>query len=144
MTQRFVKRDLWAALKIVWGFVFKAAVSNAPLFRELFFDAALSDHILSRYMERFREDSRVGLELAALAPALPSFTSRRPLGRLGGGVAIWIPVPTEEQEQEKGQGQEQEKGQEQDQGQLRRLVLGAELDYGTPAAGTKKARVLYS
>mmetsp|Transcript_1836 Transcript_1836/g.3775 ORF Transcript_1836/g.3775 Transcript_1836/m.3775 type:complete len:137 (-) Transcript_1836:129-539(-) len=136
MTQRFVKRDLWAALKIVWGFVFKAAVSNAPLFRELFFDAALSDHILSRYMERFREDSRVGLDLAALAPALPSLTSRRPLGRPGGGVATWIPVPAEGQEQEQGQGQ--------DQGQLRRLVLGAELDYGTPAAGTKKARVLYS
>ena len=38
MTQRFIKSKLLSSLKIVWGFVFKAATNNLPTCRELFFD----------------------------------------------------------------------------------------------------------
>lgn len=38
MTQRFIKSKFLASMKIVWGFVFKAATNDLPLCRELFFD----------------------------------------------------------------------------------------------------------
>ena len=38
MTQRFIQNDFVASMKIVWGFVFKAATNDLPICRELFFD----------------------------------------------------------------------------------------------------------
>lgn len=43
MTIRFCLRNVFQALKIVWGFVFKAATTNADLSRELFFDDELDN-----------------------------------------------------------------------------------------------------
>lgn len=41
MTQRFIKSKFLSSLKIVWGFVFKAATNNLPTCRELFFDKSV-------------------------------------------------------------------------------------------------------
>jgi alpha-beta hydrolase superfamily lysophospholipase len=48
MTGRFVKKNLWNALKIVYGFVLKKAASNKSISRELFFGdiTAVSDEKL--------------------------------------------------------------------------------------------------
>ena len=48
MTVRYITRNIFNALKIVWGFVFKAVTTDASLCRELFFDKTLSDEMLAR------------------------------------------------------------------------------------------------
>lgn len=75
MTQRFVQSRFLNSLKIVWGFVFKAATTNIDLCRELFFDDSFNASDIKRYMRNFQSDSRVGLDLQALAPVLPSVNS---------------------------------------------------------------------
>ena len=71
MTGRFLRRDFIAALKIVWGFVFKAACTIPWVAEELFFEDGLDKKDLRRYMKHFQEDSRVGIDLQALADELP-------------------------------------------------------------------------
>ena len=46
MTLRFLKRNILSALKIVWGFVFKAAATNVDISRELFFDEYIDEQVL--------------------------------------------------------------------------------------------------
>ena len=75
MTQRFIQSRFWNSLKIVWGFVLKAATTNIDLCRELFFDNSFNTSDIKRYMRNFQSDSRVGLDLQALAPVLPSVNS---------------------------------------------------------------------
>ena len=71
MTGRFIRRDFLAALKIVFGFVFKAACTIPQIAEELFFEEGLDKRDLQRYMKHFQEDSRVGINLQALADKLP-------------------------------------------------------------------------
>ena len=75
MTQRFLQSRFWNSLKIVWGFVLKAATTNVELCRELFFDNSFKTADIQRYMRNFRSDSRVGLDLQSLASVLPSVKS---------------------------------------------------------------------
>lgn len=77
MTMRFIKRNFFNALKIVNGFVFKAATKDPKLCRELFFgdEDAVSPSSLDTYMERFKRDSAVGLDVTSLGPILPAKTS---------------------------------------------------------------------
>ena len=75
MTQRFLQSRFWNSLKIVWGFVLKAATTNVDLCRELFFDNSFKTSDIQRYMRNFRSDSRVGLDLQSLASVLPSVSS---------------------------------------------------------------------
>ena len=74
MTLRFLRRTPFLALKIVYGFVFKAAASNAAICRELFFsnDESVTAEDIERYMDHFKEDSKVSLDIAGLTPLLPS------------------------------------------------------------------------
>ena len=71
MTGRFIKRNFLAALEIVWGFVFKAACTIPWVAKDLFFEEGLDKNDLLRYMKHFQEDSRVGIDLQALADELP-------------------------------------------------------------------------
>lgn len=72
MTKRFLKNRFIAALKIVCGFVFKKACTDKNLCREIFFDSSVPDESLRRYMKKFQADSRIGIDIATLAPLLPS------------------------------------------------------------------------
>jgi pimeloyl-ACP methyl ester carboxylesterase len=49
MTGRFIRARFCSALKIVWGFVFKAATFDPTLCRELFFDESVPEEDLLRY-----------------------------------------------------------------------------------------------
>ena len=75
MTQRFLQSRFWNSIKIVYGFVLKAATTNVDLCTELFFDNTFNKTDVQRYMRNFRSDSRVGLDLQALASVLPSVNS---------------------------------------------------------------------
>jgi hypothetical protein len=46
MTIRFLLKDFFQALKIVWGFVFKAATTDPDVSRELFFEKELDSEVL--------------------------------------------------------------------------------------------------
>lgn len=48
MTQRFVKRDFLAAMRIVWGFVLKGATFNPSTCKELFFDSTVPKEDINR------------------------------------------------------------------------------------------------
>lgn len=45
MTLRFIQSNIIAALKIVWGFVFKAATTDVDICRELFFDKEMPEEV---------------------------------------------------------------------------------------------------
>ena len=75
MTNRFLKERFFAALRIVQGFVFKAATTNIEVCRDLFFDESVSDEDIRRYMRRFQADSRVGIDLRDVSSSLPSLKS---------------------------------------------------------------------
>jgi pimeloyl-ACP methyl ester carboxylesterase len=75
MTLRFIQSRFWNSIKIVYGFVLKAATTNVDLCTELFFDNTFNKTDVQRYMRNFRSDSRVGLDLQALASVLPSVNS---------------------------------------------------------------------
>jgi len=83
MTLRFIQSRFWNSIKIVYGFVLKAATTNIDLCTELFFDNTFNKTDVERYMRNFRSDSRVGLDLQALAPVLPSVNSIK-------GRAPWL------------------------------------------------------
>ena len=85
MTQRFLLKRFFDSLLIVWGFVFKRATTDPVVCRKLFFDSTVPDADIERYMTRFRADSRVTLDIASLAGALPSKTSTGLDGR-----ATWL------------------------------------------------------
>jgi pimeloyl-ACP methyl ester carboxylesterase len=89
MTKRFLYSRPIASIKIVLGFVAKLACSRPRLARELFFGDTLDgdDAALGKYMAAFTRDSKVGLDLKALAGALPSL-------RTGpDGIATWWQQP---------------------------------------------------
>lgn len=75
MTGRFLKRDIWSALSITRGFVLKAVRTSAKLCRELFFDDSVSDEDVALYMDRFKTDSIIGIDLGSLRGNLPSDVS---------------------------------------------------------------------
>ena len=102
MTGRFLKRDIWSALQITRGFVLKTVRSSPKLCRELFFDDSVSDEDISLYMDRFKKDSVIGIDLGSLKGNLPSDTSMSE-----NGIANFLDSDTN----------------------LRRLCLGAENDY---------------
>ena len=54
------------------GFALKAAATDASLARELFFDDALSEDELARYVRRFAADSTCSLDLGEFVRSLPS------------------------------------------------------------------------
>ena len=85
MTLRFLRNQFIAALKIVYGFVFKAVTFDTAIAREIFFDETLPEESLARYMGYFKKDSRVGLDLAGLRNVLPSVKSMD-----GRGRATWL------------------------------------------------------
>jgi len=73
MTLRFLGSRPMASVDIVRGFVAKQAATRPILCRRLFFGSSLpEDSLLHRYMQCFQADSRVTLDLRALAPILPS------------------------------------------------------------------------
>lgn len=49
MTMRFMKRNFISAMKIVWGFVLKAATFSPSVCQELFFDQSVSLIDIKRY-----------------------------------------------------------------------------------------------
>ena len=49
MTSRFLRRDIFAALKIIWGFVFKAATTMSGVCKELFFEPSMPDQVSETY-----------------------------------------------------------------------------------------------
>ena len=49
MTARFIKKRLWASLKIVYGFVFKGATKSVDNCRELFFDSTVPTEDIERW-----------------------------------------------------------------------------------------------
>jgi hypothetical protein len=56
MTIRFLLRNVFQALKIVWGFVFKAATTNADISRELFFDDKLDNEANESFSLHYLKD----------------------------------------------------------------------------------------
>ena len=75
MTLRFLRRDFGRALRIVYGFVFKAVCTNKQVCKDLFFDEhSVSDDQLDEYMARFKEDSVNTIDIASLSKVLPSKT----------------------------------------------------------------------
>ncbi|KAG5189517.1 Alpha/Beta hydrolase protein [Tribonema minus] len=72
MAGRFLRERPIAAIKILVGFVLKLATQWQWLARDLFFDRALPQEDLSRYMKHFKADSQIGLDLKDLSPVLPS------------------------------------------------------------------------
>ena len=118
MTGRFISRDIWAAFKIVRGFVFKAVVQNAELCRDLFFDERVDEADIQTYMSRLAADSKVGVDLTSLRGNLPSDISTSPSGKAT-YIEEWPSLP------------------------LKRLVLGAELDYIVDAQGVEETAIYF-
>ena len=158
MTQRFLTARPVASLKIVLGFVAKRACASERLCRELFFGDTLggdggSDgnggdsedddnegeeydkEQLRKYMARFTADSKVGLDLRALASSLPILDAGPD------GVATWRRRTTPRTTTTaKGREREGEEG-DRDRGgrstfhDTAIMVLGAEDDYLVDEAG---------
>lgn len=92
MTNRFLLTRFIACFKIIYGFVLKAVTYNSQLCKELFFDESMNDADLKRYMEYFKLDSTVGLDLISLKKSLPSLTAVPSISTTGRniGVAQWV------------------------------------------------------
>jgi hypothetical protein len=161
MTQRFLTARPVASLKIVLGFVAKRACASERLCRELFFGDTLggdggSDgnggdsedddnegeeydkEQLRKYMARFTADSKVGLDLRALASSLPILDAGPD------GVATWRRRTTPRTTTTaKGREREGEEG-DRDRGgrstfhDTAIMVLGAEDDYLVDEAGVRE------
>lgn len=72
MVKRFLKRDLWASVKITYAFIAGAFKTNAKLCRECFFSDDLPESTLVRHMGRIATSSQVRLlDLKALNASLP-------------------------------------------------------------------------
>ena len=91
MVKRFLKRDLWASLKITYAFITKAFGKNASLCRECFFSPDLPERDVERFMKKI--DSSGALRMfdlktldAELPVPRPSGTNNRdiPILVLGG------------------------------------------------------------
>jgi len=122
MTKRFLSTRFIASLKIVYGFVLKAATWDTKIARELFFDSSVSESDIVSYMKRFKADSVVGLDVASLGPYLPSVTST-----LADGRACWITADSSTDIDNTITAK-----------LPKRLVLGAENDYIVDAEGVQE------
>ena len=72
MVKRFLKRDLWASLKITYAFITKAFGTNPRLCRECFFSPSLSDEDVARFAAKINASSELRmLDLKALNEELP-------------------------------------------------------------------------
>jgi alpha-beta hydrolase superfamily lysophospholipase len=72
MVKRFLKRDLWASLKITYAFITKAFGTNPRLCRECFFSPSLSDEDVARFAAKINASSELRmLDLKALKEELP-------------------------------------------------------------------------
>ena len=111
MTKRFLLRDFWSAIKITRGFVLKEVKNSPKICRELFFDESVGDEDIAKYMQRFKEDSEIGIDLGSLRGQLPSDTSMS-----DSGLATYL---------------------ESDMN-LRRLCIGAEKDYIVDREGVEE------
>ena len=78
MTMRYLTRDAKLSWKIVRGLAMKGVASDARLCRELFFDDGVQESDLAQYMEGFKEDSVVTIDLADLAKSLPTTAKQQP------------------------------------------------------------------
>lgn len=87
MISRFMKSKFLDSLKIVWGFVFKGITYDKKLCREILFDDSVDDADIIRFMEHFREDSKVSADIAKLRNILPSKTC---IHADGSGRAAWL------------------------------------------------------
>lgn len=119
MTKRFLASRFVASLKIVYGFVLKAATRDLQIARELFFDSSVSDADIRSYMVKFKADSEVGLDVTSLGPYLPSVTSTDGRARWLSPDSDGVSVPNNIQ-------------------LPRRLVLGAEKDYIVDTEGVEE------
>ncbi len=81
MTGRFLKRDIFLALKIVLGFVAKKAAQWDWLCRELFFTPTLPPALLRQYRERLAQDSVVGIDVKNFLKELPSLKADEETGK---------------------------------------------------------------
>jgi len=61
MVFRFIKKDLWASIKITYGFVFKSFQKSLDAARELFFSEDLPKEELERYQKQLAACSPVRL-----------------------------------------------------------------------------------
>ena len=109
MTQRFVKERPLASFKIVLGFVAKLAAQWSWLARDLFFDEDMDPEALARYVENFKADSVVGLDLRDVLANLPSKSAD------AAGRASWLDRAPP------------------------RLVMGSECDYIVDQEGVEEA-----
>lgn len=84
MTSRYLQTRFLDAFRILWGLALKGATLDARTCRALFFDDKISSEDVNRYMRNFQADSRVGLDLVALASVLPSISTNAT------GQATWL------------------------------------------------------
>ena len=72
MVGRFLKRDLFASLKITYAFIVGAFKTNAKLCRECFFSEDLPDELLTKHMNDISRSCNVRLlDLKAMKASLP-------------------------------------------------------------------------
>ena len=72
MVKRFLKRDLWASLKITYAFITKAFGRDSALCRDCFFSPDLSDADAKRFASLINSSSTLRmLDLKALNASLP-------------------------------------------------------------------------
>jgi alpha-beta hydrolase superfamily lysophospholipase len=72
MVKRFLKKDLWASVKITYAFIAGAFKSNPYLCRECFFSDDLPEAALLRYMNQIATSSQIRLlDLKTLDASLP-------------------------------------------------------------------------
>lgn len=90
MTSRYMQTRLLDSFRILWGLALKGATLDAGTCRALFFDDNMSNEDVNRYMRNFQADSRVGLDLLALAKVLPSLSATTT------GRAPWVVESSEQ------------------------------------------------
>ena len=72
MVKRFLKRDLFASLKITYAFITKAFGTNPKLCRECFFSTDTAEEDVERFTRKINHSSRLRmLDLKALNSELP-------------------------------------------------------------------------
>ena len=72
MVKRFLKRDLFASLKITYAFITKAFGTNPKLCRECFFSTDIAEEDVERFTREIKHSSRLRmLDLKALNSELP-------------------------------------------------------------------------
>lgn len=76
MVGRLLRRSPAKALLVTRALAFKGAARSPDLARAVFFDGTLPAEALERYVQRFADDSRVGLDLGDFQRNLPSAAAR--------------------------------------------------------------------